>query len=101
MTYPNNRVMKTIIIFFSLLVFCFLNLKAQVPDLPLSFTNEEVRRFKESVEVYCLPITTNELESAQKKRPEFVGCGRILNINILQDVPKMNIEGGNVYIFKA
>ncbi|MFK8004797.1 MAG: hypothetical protein AB8H03_00435 [Saprospiraceae bacterium] len=113
--------MKNTILFCSLLLLCFLNLKAQVPDLPLSFTNEEVRRFKESVEPYCVQYHDEEIKNSKhsyKKgwlynyflgwldkytlsiEPIVTGRGELAEINVLEEASRINIENGYYYISK-
>ncbi|MEZ4885897.1 MAG: hypothetical protein R3E32_14280 [Chitinophagales bacterium] len=95
--------MKAIFLFFSLLVFCFWEVEGQVPDLPLSFTNEEVRRFKESVEPYCLSYYEEEIESFEKNEIldlSINGLGQKLKVNILQKGSKISVEGGSLFFYK-
>ncbi len=95
--------MKVILLFFSLLVFCFWGVEGQIPDLPLSFTNEEVRRFKDSVEPYCLFYYEEEIKSFEKNDPldpSISGFGQKMEVNILQKTSKISVEGGSLYIYK-
>ncbi|MGB0931900.1 MAG: hypothetical protein ACPGVB_14045 [Chitinophagales bacterium] len=99
--------MKTIFLFFSLLMFCFLGVEGQVPDLPLSFTNEEVRRFKESVEPYCVQYHEEENEGSERLykrrgiyKPYITRRGERVDINVLHKESRISIENGYYYIYK-
>lgn len=95
--------MKAVLLFFSLLAFCVLNLNAQIPDLPLSFTNEEIARFKQTVEVHCMSYGEDaHLTQAYANRhggANIIGFGNELNVNILKDASCYNLEDGYLYFY--
>ena len=95
--------MKPTTLFFCFLLFPYLNLLAQIPDLPLSFTNEEVREFKENITYCMLPYI--DIESELKSKHEIMrniitGLGRKVNIDVIGQAKKYNLDNGSIYIYK-
>ncbi|MFK7907752.1 MAG: hypothetical protein AB8B69_21615, partial [Chitinophagales bacterium] len=97
----NNIFMKNTILFCSLLLLCFLNLKAQVPDLPLSFTNEKVAKFKNRTVINYFPSLDKRLKKQPKNNSLVItSLGIDVNIDLLTIANKCKVKGGYVYIYK-
>ncbi|MFK8004798.1 MAG: hypothetical protein AB8H03_00440 [Saprospiraceae bacterium] len=89
--------MKTMCLFFSLLGLFFKNLEGQIPDLPLSFTNEEVAEFRDKIKPYILPPAP---ENTYDFDIPIVAVGTPFSINLLRDAEVFDVDSGSLYVYK-